>query len=572
MSVPFDIVDVDDKLNKELMELFTAEKKTYLKDIWIVTFPRSGAEVFALNERFPHLELGAFMSEELKQDVIDKNGHDPEARLIAERLGENLVELLELIPGTRFVKTHIPLSLLPPKLVDTCKVVYVARNPKDMAVSLYHLCRFLRQIGYIGDFPTFWNLIEHHPNMLFLFYENIVKDMKGTIRQVAKHLGKDMNDEQVDSLAKYLHIDNFRDNASVNLKMLNIPDLFSQKEEGFVRKGESGGWKKYFSPELSAQADKWIAENIFRLEEFQMATFPYTFQELDEETNEQLKKDFLGFSDGFVQLVWLVKNDLDFETASQRSLNSRFPFIDLGFWVSEEVMQHININCTAVNFGNESIAQSYAKSTLSAIAASESPRFIKTHLPFSLLPPNLLSAKCIYVARNPKDVAVSLYYHNRLFRNIQFIGDFPTFWDYFERDLVTPSPYWENIHEAWNWRHHENMLFLFYEEIVTDWKSCIEKVAEFLGKQLTESQVMELANHMHIDNFRKNRSITWEIDNVPDVMLEGEQPFIRTGKVHGSKDEFTPQLEIRADNWIKENMDLIPGFSFPSATHRHEEK
>jgi hypothetical protein len=62
------------------------------------------------------------MNQELKQDVIDKNGHDEEARLIAERLGENLIQLLDLIPGTRFVKTHLPLSLLPPTLVDTCKV------------------------------------------------------------------------------------------------------------------------------------------------------------------------------------------------------------------------------------------------------------------------------------------------------------------------------------------------------------------------------------------------------------------------------------------------------------------
>ena len=41
----------------------------------------------------------------------------------------------------------------------------------------------------------------------------------------------------------------------------------------------------------------------------------------------------------------------------------------------------------------------------------KSPRTIKTHLPGNLLPPDIMKkkARIIYVIRNPKDVAVSLY-------------------------------------------------------------------------------------------------------------------------------------------------------------------
>ena len=40
------------------------------------------------------------------------------------------------------------------------------------------------------------------------------------------------------------------------------------------------------------------------------------------------------------------------------------------------------------------------------------PRVIKSHLPFSHLPPNLTEkAKVIYVCRRPKDVIVSYYHH-----------------------------------------------------------------------------------------------------------------------------------------------------------------
>jgi hypothetical protein len=32
--------------------------------------------------------------------------------------------------------------------------------------------------------------------------------------------------------------------------------------------GKIGGWKDYFTPELNARADKWIAENLARIPGF----------------------------------------------------------------------------------------------------------------------------------------------------------------------------------------------------------------------------------------------------------------------------------------------------------------
>lgn len=47
----------------------------------------------------------------------------------------------------------------------------------------------------------------------------------------------------------------------------------------------------------------------------------------------------------------------------------------------------------------------------------ERPRFIKTHLHYSLLPTAMKSEsspKMVYVARNPKDACISWYHHQRL--------------------------------------------------------------------------------------------------------------------------------------------------------------
>jgi len=38
----------------------------------------------------------------------------------------------------------------------------VARNPKDVAVSFYHLNRLIRTQGYRGDFPRYWDYFENN--------------------------------------------------------------------------------------------------------------------------------------------------------------------------------------------------------------------------------------------------------------------------------------------------------------------------------------------------------------------------------------------------------------------------
>ena len=55
------------------------------------------------------------------------------------------------IEGRRIIKSHLPFEFLPPKLVDTCKVVYVCRNPADTAVSYYHW----HEQDFTGSFATF---------------------------------------------------------------------------------------------------------------------------------------------------------------------------------------------------------------------------------------------------------------------------------------------------------------------------------------------------------------------------------------------------------------------------------
>ena len=49
-----------------------------------------------------------------------------------------MIIMMIMMKGRRVIKTHLPLQLLPPDLKDKCKVIYVSRNPKDTAVSLFY--------------------------------------------------------------------------------------------------------------------------------------------------------------------------------------------------------------------------------------------------------------------------------------------------------------------------------------------------------------------------------------------------------------------------------------------------
>lgn len=71
------------------------------------------------------------------------------------------------------------------------------------------------------------------------------------------------------------------------------------------------------------------------------------------------------------------------------------------------------------------------------LASQKTRRFIKTHLPFNLMPHNIkeVGAKVVYVARNPKDVAASYYNFLKFNPNYQFTEDFDAFLQYFVDDL-----------------------------------------------------------------------------------------------------------------------------------------
>ncbi|XP_037091826.1 sulfotransferase 1C4-like [Pollicipes pollicipes] len=271
-------------------------------DVWIVTLPKCGttwtqemvwlikndcdyesAKCLLSPDRYHFLEICAITATQCREEI--RQGQNP----VSKRL---MFTPLQERPEPRFVKTHLPLHLCPPTLLDTAKVIYVARNPKDMCVSYFNHLKVFEErdpnmsidefanlfiAGEVSQLPFFPHVLEawnqrHNPNMLFLFFEDLKRDLRGCIKKVADFLGKSLTGEQLDGLESHLIFSSMKKNPWVNksvilayspltAEQLAAKEASSQKTE-FMRKGETGDWKKHFSKETSAKMDAWIDREL----------------------------------------------------------------------------------------------------------------------------------------------------------------------------------------------------------------------------------------------------------------------------------------------------------------------
>lgn len=132
--------------------------------------------------------------------------------------------------------------------------------------------------------------------------------------------------------------------------------------------------------------------------------------------------------------------------------------------------------------------------TIDAVKAMKSPKGIRTHLPYSLLPPAVLAnklkvraatlpsrrlsylcyllttakhAQVVYIYRNVKDVMWSLYRHllHNPYKIVDYLGTFDEFVLAFMQDNVVYCPFFGHLHSYWKNRNEPNFLIFSYEEL-----------------------------------------------------------------------------------------------------------
>ncbi|KAF5181352.1 Cytosolic sulfotransferase [Thalictrum thalictroides] len=202
---------------------------------------------------------------------------------------EGLIYLLNLkpdlsgIPSPRIFHTHLPYHVLPESIKKSkCKIVYIARNPKDTFVSLWHFMNtlkpedqdlypidqafedFCKGIHFFGPYNdhvlAYWNESLKCPKKVhFLKYEDLKKDPKEQVKKLGEFLEKPfVNDEEVDQVLWRCSIERLQ-NLEVNVSG-SFP--FGLRHSSFFRLGVVGDWKNCFTKEMSDRLDH-IARSKF---------------------------------------------------------------------------------------------------------------------------------------------------------------------------------------------------------------------------------------------------------------------------------------------------------------------
>ena len=188
------------------------------------------------------------------------------------------------LPKPRAFKSHFPYERMPCGKPDTtpCKYVYVARNPKDVAVSLYFHCHryhtipgasiewnlFFRNFIYgnlvFGDYfdhVLSWWAHKDDENVLFLKFEDMKKDLPTAVARIAKFIECDVTDDVIEKVAAKTSFDVMKNDDTANYSW-NFPHVVNSGASAFMRKGEVGDWKNNFAPEQSAEMDKICRERL----------------------------------------------------------------------------------------------------------------------------------------------------------------------------------------------------------------------------------------------------------------------------------------------------------------------
>lgn len=179
----------------------------------------------------------------------------------------NGIKQLEELKSPRLVKTHLPVELLPPSLwKNNCKMIYVARNAKDVAVSYYYFHMMAKMHQEPGTWEEFlekfmtgklsfgswydhvkgWWEKKKDYRILYLFYEDMKEDPKRELLKILKFLEKDLPEEIVDKILHHTSFKIMKDNPTANYTMITEKEM-DHKVSPFMRKGIAGDWKNQFT-------------------------------------------------------------------------------------------------------------------------------------------------------------------------------------------------------------------------------------------------------------------------------------------------------------------------------------
>ena len=131
------------------------------------------------------------------------------------------------------------------------------------------------------------------------------------------------------------------------------------------------------------------------------------------------------------------------------------------------------------------------------------PRIYKTHYPVQFLPDKIwtVKPKIVHIVRDIKDVAISFYH----LRKNAFHDEVGTIEEHFEEVLNAKTwycPYREHVENYKRIPDYPDIFYMTYEGLMADKPGVTRKLAEFLGKPITDAQLDQLLDHCKFEKMR----------------------------------------------------------------------
>ncbi|MEE3663041.1 sulfotransferase domain-containing protein [Brenneria sp. g21c3] len=199
------------------------------------------------------------------------------------------LNLVESQTHRRFLKTHLPVGSL--VFSPRAKYIYICRDGRDIVWSLYDHQSALRQetqtelnangekpgrlrvmappqaliVDYFTDwlnqdghpFWPFWEgirswwSIRHLPNVLIVHFANLIEDMPGEIRRIAKFLDTPIDESQWEAIIRHCSFDYMKTHAARYVPLGT--GLWKEGGKAFFSKGKNARWQDVLPTELSEQ-------------------------------------------------------------------------------------------------------------------------------------------------------------------------------------------------------------------------------------------------------------------------------------------------------------------------------
>lgn len=245
--------------------LLRAAKIQYHDDLYLVSFPKSGATWMDFLMANVHLQMSG---QNRKVTFFNVHNFIPDIHY-----SRDVKPLAMHFPGFRVMKSHSDLN---PYYKN---VVYVIRDPRDVMVSYYHFVRGLGTFnGAISEFirtekygirawvrhaKGWWESSPVSLPFILIRYEDLQKDAAGQLIRLYDFIGYDV---PISVIEKAIELSNFDAMKSLE-KKLNYGGRPVGKKFSFMRKGKSGT----SSSDLSAEDIQYIEEEAGSL----LDTFGY---------------------------------------------------------------------------------------------------------------------------------------------------------------------------------------------------------------------------------------------------------------------------------------------------------